>query len=251
MTEQLTSTLEDAVKSLNKGQFVLLHDASSREDEVDMVIAAEFATPEHVRMMRSEAGGLLCVALDNEIGKRWGLAKMHDIFRYASHQYPILRDLDEEEAPYGGKPAFSITVNHRHTFTGVTDFDRSLTIHELARLAKKSIHSPDSAGEFAREFKAPGHVHLLLESEGSLQERRGHTELSVYLCKLAGLTPAAAICEMLDGNSHKALSISSARLFATRNSIPIVEADQVISNSFNRRDISTQQSAHPWNPLSS
>lgn len=252
VTQQLSSTLEDAVNSLNKGQFVLLHDASSRENEVDMIIAAEFATPENVRTMRSEAGGLLCVALDNEIGKRWGLARMHDIFLSAARQYPILRDLDEEEAPYGGKPAFSITVNHRNTFTGITDFDRSFTIHELASLAKKSLENgPASAREFAKEFKAPGHVHLLLESEGSLQERRGHTELSVYLCKLAGLTPAAAICEMLDGNSHKALSISSAKSFATRNSIPIVEAEQVISNYFNRRDMPTRRSVNSWNPLSS
>ncbi len=231
---------------------MLLHDATSRENEIDMVVAAEFTSPEHVRMMRTEAGGLLCVALSNEVGKKFCLVRMHDIFLSAARQYPILRSLNEEETPYGGRPAFSITVNHRHTFTGVTDLDRSLTISELAHLAKKAIENgQDSTGEFAKNFKAPGHVHLLLESEGSLEKRRGHTELSVHLCELAGLTPVVALCEMLDGNSHNALSIDSARTFARKNAIPIIEADQVISDFFKDSTFYAPQSVSPWNHGSS
>jgi len=228
---------------------VLLHDATSRENEIDMVVAAEFATPEHVRMMRTEAGGLLCVALSNEIGKKLGLVRMHDIFLSAARQYPILRSLNEEETPYGGRPAFSITVNHRRTFTGVTDLDRTLTICELAHLAKRVIgNGQDSTREFAKDFKAPGHVHLLLESEGSLEKRRGHTELSVHLCELAGLTPVVALCEMLDGSNHKALSFDSARTFARRNAIPIIEADQVMSDFFRSNGtLYAPQSVSQWN----
>jgi len=253
VTERVDSRLEDALSSLRSGGFVLLHDDTSRENEIDMVVAAEFASPEHVRMMRTEAGGLLCVALSNEIGKKFGLVRMHDIFLSAARQYPILRFLNEEETPYGGKSAFSITVNHRRTFTGVTDLDRSLTIFELAHLAKKAIENgQDSTREFAKDFKAPGHVHLLLESEGSLEKRRGHTELSVHLCELAGLTPVVALCEMLDGNSHKALSIDSARTFARRNAIPIIEADQVMSDFFRGNGtFYAPQSVNPWNHGSS
>jgi len=231
---------------------VLLHDAASRENEIDMIVAAEFMSPEHVKMMRTEAGGLLCVALSNEIGKKLGLVRMHDIFLSAARQYPILRSLNEEEAPYGGRPAFSITINHRRTFTGVTDLDRSLTICELAHLAKAIQNGQDSSREFAKEFKAPGHVHLLLESEGSLKKRRGHTELSVHLCELAGLTPVVALCEMLDGNNHKALSFDSAGTFARRNAIPIIEADQVMSDFFrgNGTFYAPQRVSH-WNHGSS
>ncbi|HYV99915.1 MAG TPA: 3,4-dihydroxy-2-butanone-4-phosphate synthase [Candidatus Acidoferrum sp.] len=253
VTERVDSNLADALESLRNGGFVLLHDATSRENEIDMVVAAEFASPERVRMMRTEAGGLLCVALSNEIGKKLGLVMMHDIFLSAARQYPILRSLNEDETPYGGKAAFSITVNHRRTFTGVTDLDRSLTICELAHLAKKTIdNGRDSTREFAKAFKAPGHVYLLLESEGSLEKRRGHTELSVHLCELAGLTPVAALCEMLDGNTHKALSIHSARIFARENTIPIIEADQVMSNFFKGNDkFFAPQSVNPWSPGSS
>jgi len=252
VTERLANSLEDALVSLRGGGFVLLHDATSRENEIDMVLAAEFASPEHVRTMRTEAGGLVCVALSNEIARKLGLVMMHDIFHSAAHQYPILRSLNEDEAPYGGRAAFSITVNHRSTYTGITDLDRSLTICELARLAKKVIENGhDTTGEFVRDFRAPGHVHLLLESEGSLKERRGHTELSVRLCQLAGITPVAALCEMLDGDTHKALSIDSARAFSRRHAIPIIEADQVMSNLF-RNDVASyrRKSVSPWSPES-
>jgi len=253
VTARFGSGLGDALSSLRSGGFVLLHDATSRENETDMVVAAEFVSPEHVRIMRTEAGGLVCVALGSEVGRKFGLVRMHDIFLSAARQYPVLRFLNEEEAPYGGKPAFSITVNHRRTFTGVTDIDRSLTISELARLAKKTIENGrDWEKEFAKDFKAPGHVHLLLESEGSLVNRRGHTELSVHLCELAGLTPAVALCEMLDGNTHKALSIESARTFAGKNLIPIIEADQVLSDFFGgNRTFCTQQSVNQWQHRSS
>ena len=154
VAEQVNSSLQDALTSLRNGGFVLLHDASSRENEVDMVVAAEFASPEHVKVMRSEAGGLLCVALSNETGRRLGLVRMHEIFEAAARRYPILRNLDEEETPYGGKPAFSITINHKRTFTGVTDHDRSLTIIELAKLSKRALEADqDSSGEFAKRSR--------------------------------------------------------------------------------------------------
>ena len=192
------------------------------------------------------------MAMSNEVGRKLGLVLMHDIFHSAAQQYPILGSLNEDETPYGGRAAFSITVNHRRTYTGITDLDRSLTICELARLAKKVIRNGQGTSrDFAKDFRAPGHVHLLLESEGSLQERRGHTELSVRLCQLAGVTPVAALCEMLDGDTHEALSIDSAVAFARSNAIPIIEADQVVSDLF-RNDVTSyrRKSVNPWSPES-
>lgn len=252
VAEQHASGLEDALASLRSGGFVLLHDASSRENEVDMVAAAEFVSPEHVKVMRSQAGGLLCVALSSVLGDKFGLVRMHELFLAAARRYPMLRFLDEDETPYGGRPAFSITVNHRSTFTGVTDIDRARTVLELANLSKKALASyGDSAKEFAAEFKAPGHVHLLLEADDSLRERRGHTELSVYLCGVARLTPAAVICEMLDGTTYKALSFEEARKFAGLNSIPVIEAEQVLEDFLSRnRSHGPLQSVRAWNPTS-
>ena len=223
--------VNNAVKALRSGKFILLHDSISRENEVDMVVAGEHVSPECVKVMRRDAGGLLCLALDRQVAEDLGLAFMHDIFRAAGNKYPILESLDEESTPYGGKPAFSITLNHRKTFTGVTDHDRALTIAELAHLVKRGLSGNNNLRQrFADEFKAPGHVHLLMESKGSLRERRGHTELSVYLCKLAGTAPAAAICEMLDGTTYKALSIEDAAEYAKRNSIPLLDGQRVIAH---------------------
>ncbi len=156
---------------------------------------------------------------------------MRDILLCAAHQYPVLKSLDEENAPYGGKSAFSITINHKRTFTGITDRDRALTIIELAKLSKIAADGGEDCQQvFASEFKAPGHVHLLLESQGSLAERRGHTELSVYLCRLAGMAPADVICEMLDGKTHNALSVEEARNYAQTHSVSLLDGQQLAAH---------------------
>jgi 3,4-dihydroxy 2-butanone 4-phosphate synthase len=235
--------IEDALQALRAGKFILIHDSTSRENEVDMVVAAEHVSPEHVKIMRRDAGGLLCLALGREVAENLGLAYMHDIFRAAGKQYPILESLEEESTPYGGKPAFSITLNYRKTFTGVTDYERALTITELAHLVKRGP-AKDGNGlrqRFSDEFKAPGHVHILIESKDSLRERRGHTELSVYLCRLAGTAPAAAICEMLDGRIYRALSIEDAADYAERNSIPLVDGQRVIARFLDEQRAVTSQ----------
>jgi len=229
--------LDLALRELRQGRIVLVYDSLARENEVDMVVAAELISPEHVGTMRSGAGGLLCVALGYDVCERFGIVAMRDILLFASHRYPVLKLLDEEEAPYGGKSAFSITVNHRQTFTGVTDRDRAFTISELAKLARLTLNDEGSPELFASEFKAPGHVHLLQESKGSLSERRGHTELSVYMCRLAELAPAAALCEMLDADTHSALSIDDAAEYAHEHSVPLVDGQQLVSHYLARSNI--------------
>jgi 3,4-dihydroxy 2-butanone 4-phosphate synthase len=234
--ETLGGELAAGLQALREGAFVLLHDSVGREDEVDMVTAGELVSPEHIRAMRNDAGGLVCLALGYDVGEKLGIVSMHDILLVAARRYPILRLLHEETAPYGGKSAFSITVNHRDTFTGVTDRDRSLTIREMSKLCKPNAdYGKDCREILASQFRTPGHVHLLLESRGSLAERRGHTELSVYLCRLAGMAPAAVICEMLDGNTHNALSVEQARSYARTHSIPFLEGQQLVRN-FSQQD---------------
>ncbi len=229
--EHLSHSLDSAIRALREGKFLLLHDSDSRENEVDMVVAAERVTPEHVRAMRTDAGGLVCVALGNEIGKELGITYLDEIFLAASKKHEVLRLLHEEVAPYGGRSAFSITVNHQRTFTGITDRDRALTIRELAKLSKTAVNGGENCQKtFASEFKAPGHVHLLLECDGSLAERRGHTELSVYLTRLAGMAPAAVICEMLDGKTHDALSVENARDYAHTHSLPLMDGQQLVAH---------------------
>ena len=221
------SNLTDAINALRDGKFVLLHDSKSRENEVDMIVAAQFVTPSYVSRMRTDAGGLLCLALRHDIANKLGLLYMHDMMHMLSSTNPIMGELANGKSPYGDKPAFSIAVNHKQTYTGITDADRALTIAEMAKVCSKALNGSDAKHDFASAFRAPGHVPVLIASQGLLSERLGHTELAVYLTQLAGLTPAVAVCEMLDGSTYKALSIDRAMHYAKENDILIVEGSDL------------------------
>jgi len=213
--------LESGIESLKRGEFVLLYDSAGRENEIDMVVAAEFVTPEHVARMRQHAGGLLCIAIDNEFGSSLGLKYMHDILADSSK---INKEMIMGLAPYGDHPTFSIYINHYQTYTGITDSDRSLTIREVANL----YNVDNQQKKFVSSFKTPGHVPLLVASEGLLNKRQGHTEMSVYLSKIAGLTPVTAICEMMDAETYTALSFEKAAKYAKQNAIPLIDGKELV-----------------------
>lgn len=218
--------LWDAVESLKRGGFVLLHDSAGREDEVDMVAAAASITPEQVARMRQDAGGMICLAIEGGLGERLGIRYMHELLSQTLD--PDLKSMIVGSAPYGDRPAFSITLNYYQNYTGVTDRDRSITIKEMANL----YGTENPREKFTTSFRTPGHVTLLVASEELLAQRRGHTELSIYLAKIAGLAaPAMAICEMLDADTHLALSTERAREYAEKNTIPFIDGRELIEYS--------------------
>jgi len=218
-------SLVEAISSLRRGDFILLHDGDKRENEVDMIIAAEFATPEHIARMRNDAGGLICMSVDHTFATSLGLDYMHEIL-FSSQKF----DSDSKKmiigtAPYGDRPSFSISINHENTFTGITDKDRALTISEMARLYNNENDKKKQV--FNSTFKTPGHVPLLIASEGLLSNRLGHTEMSIYLMKLAGLTPVAVICEMLDSQTYNALSTKKAKQYAADHTVPYFDGTEL------------------------
>ncbi len=218
-------SLNEAIAVLKDGRFVLVYDGKGRENEVDMVVAAQHIMPEHIAAMRKDAGGLICLAIASEVASKLGLAYMHDMIASFGKVNPIFSKLTEGKAAYGDKPSFSISINHRETYTGITDYDRALTISKMALVCKNI----DSGGveEFAKSFRAPGHVPLLIASKRLLQDRMGHTELCVYLARLADLTPAIVMCEMMDATTHRALSLEAARQYAGRYGIPLVDSGEL------------------------
>jgi 3,4-dihydroxy 2-butanone 4-phosphate synthase len=218
-------SLEDAIVAFSAGKFVLIHDDKGRENEVDMVIAAEFVTPMHVGIMRRNAGGLICTAITHEAASKLGLMYMHDILEHMSTIAPNLSKLVFSKAPYGDRSAFSISVNHRDTYTGITDYDRALTINGIADVCR-NIDS-DGQERFSNSFRAPGHVPILIASKGLLNHRIGHTELCMYLAQVSGLTHSVVMCEMLDINTHHALTIDGAQKYARENNILILEGSQL------------------------
>ncbi|GFN40985.1 MAG: 3,4-dihydroxy-2-butanone 4-phosphate synthase [Nitrosopumilales archaeon] len=217
-------SLESAIASLKRGEFVLLFDSAGRENEIDMVVAAEFATPEHVARMRQHAGGLLCLAIDHSFGQKLGLRYMHDILSNSDSLDSDSKEMIMGLAPYGDRPTFSISINHYQTYTGITDHDRALTINEMANLYKVE----NNRKKFVSSFKTPGHVPLLIASKGLLVNRQGHTEMSVYLARIAELTPVTAICEMMDAETYSALSFERAQKYAKQNAIPFVDGKELI-----------------------
>ncbi len=192
-----------------------------------MVIAAKLVNAKHVAKMRRDAGGLICVALHPKIADNFGLPYLTEIYENASSHFNILSSTRPDDLPYDEHSAFSLAVNHRRTFTGITDIDRALTIRELGKLGAKALDGPMEE-EFGRNFRSPGHVPLLRSAHGLLAERRGHTEFVVALAELAGITPVVAICEMLDAETGKALSLKAAKEYADENGLVCIKGEDIM-----------------------
>jgi len=220
------SKIQKALAALRKGEIILIYDGEGREEETDIVVASEFTTPKHIKTMRQDGGGLICTAIHPEIADNLKLPFLVDVWTCATPTYGVFKELEANDIPYDEKSAFSITINHRKTFTGITDNDRSMTIQELAKLGDKSLNNHDPE-EFGRNFRSPGHVVLLRAADDLLKDRKGHTELSITMVKKAGLTPLATICEMLDDNGES-LKKSKAKKYAETHGLIAIEGREVI-----------------------
>ena len=212
-----------ALDAFKTGEIILIFDDDNREKETDMIVAGEHMTPQHMTTLRNDAGGLLCVPLSSEVSNKLGVPFMTDIMDVASAKYPVLSELSPTDIPYDEKSAFSITVNHRKTFTGITDNDRSYTIIELALLCKNGDYA--SLGKY---FRSPGHVTLLRAAEGHVLKRRGHTELSIALAEMAGVTPVAVCCEMMDDITKDSMTTDDAERYAKTNNLEFLSGAEVI-----------------------
>lgn len=214
-------SVEKAVACLRAGKPVILFDGEEREGEADFLVHARFVGEEIVERIRRDCGGLICLATSSEVAGKLGLPFLSDLFAQSSSE--TLKKLNYSKTPYGDKPAFSVSVNHRGTFTGISDCDRSKTIREFEKLVSGDLNN-GVREEFSENFRAPGHVHLLV-SRG-LEARRGHTEMAVELARLAGLPPAIVLCEMLGAGN--ALSRKQAMEYAEKNSIAFLDAKEII-----------------------
>lgn len=224
----MAGTLSDALRSLREGRIVLVFDADDREGETDMVIPSEKITPDIIRIFRKDAGGLICTTVSSEISDKLGLPFLADVFSQVSDRYPLLSLLSPYDIPYDAKSSFSITINHRKTFTGITDVDRALTIREFASLISKADQKTNGwiVQEMGRNFRSPGHVILLRASEGLLDTREGHTELATALMIMAGLIPSATICEMM-GENGRALPKDKAMQYAEEHGLVFLEGREI------------------------
>jgi 3,4-dihydroxy 2-butanone 4-phosphate synthase/GTP cyclohydrolase II len=166
MASQL-NTIEEVLQDVRQGKPVIIVDDENRENEGDVVIAAQFASQETINFMVKEARGIVCTPM-----RREALAHL-DIGPMVTH------NTDNHET------AFTVSVDHVDTTTGVSPAERAYTMQKLIDPASKP-----------EDFRRPGHVFPLIYKEGGVLVRNGHTEASIDLCRLAGLKEAAVICEI-------------------------------------------------------
>ncbi len=170
------ATIEEAIEEIREGRMVVVVDDEDRENEGDLTIAAQFATPEAINFMATHARGLICLCLTEERADELGLRPM----------------TDHNEAPLG--TAFTVSVEAREgVTTGISAADRSRTI-------QVAIH-PDST---PRDLVQPGHVFPLRAKPGGVLERIGQTEAAIDLARLAGLNPSGVICEVMNDDGTMA-----------------------------------------------
>lgn len=216
MSRSRLADVDAAVTALEAGRPVLIHDGSDREHEVDLLYPAGAVDPSAVARLRNDAGGVLFVALPDVVARTFDLPFLHEVLDHPATEY--------DHVGYDARPSFSLSVNHRETYTGVTDADRSRTIRALARAAA----TPERT-DFAAEFRSPGHVHLLRGAPAGLATRQGHTELGLALAAEAEGVAAVAGSEMLDDRSGRALAPGAARRYAREHDLVYLEAEDVLT----------------------
>ena len=225
----MDSRVEQAIDDLREGRIVLIYDAEGREEETDLIVASQFVTPEIVRILRKDGGGLIFLMVHADIWKKFKLPYLTDVYLENWDRYPVFKALVPNDIPYDTKSSFSLTINHRKTFTGITDVDRALTMKEFANLAEKSFDVQDgyALDMFGQEFRSPGHVPICSASKDILKDRFGHTELSVALISMAGLVPVATGCEMM-GDDGYALAKEKAMAYAEQHDSIFLEGKDIV-----------------------
>jgi 3,4-dihydroxy 2-butanone 4-phosphate synthase len=226
------STLEDAIAAFAAGLPVMVFDSEFRECETDLLWPRPRATPAVMRRLRQDCGGLLFLAIGDEVGETFGLPWLQDIHTHPAltSKHPVLAALITDDLQYDSRSAFTLSLNHRDTFTGITDHDRALTTRRFGELAAEMAEA-DSASAIAalgEEFRTPGHIPLCRESPGGLSTRQGHTELAVAIARLAGLAPCTIGAEMLQPDGDRALSVKDARAYAAEHAIPMLTGDDIM-----------------------
>lgn len=211
------------------GEPILVYDAPDREGETDLMFLSGQATPELLRLLRRDGGGLVCAAISQELRSRLGLPYAEELLREGVGRYPALADLGRYRPRYDHRSAFGITINHRENFTGVTDNDRARTLRALGTIvgAAGRIGDRELVGRFTAEFCSPGHIPLLYAAPGLVSERKGHTELSISIARMAGLAESVTVCEML-GDSGGPRGPEAAERYAEQHGYLFVEGRSIV-----------------------
>ncbi len=214
--------IKDALEALKRGEIVLLYDFDDRERETDLAIRSDMLTAKDICTFRHDGGGLICTAIPYNAALTLGLPFARDVL----HNCALVEKIGDIPYDPNNNSSFSLWVNHRDTYTGITDNDRCLTVNNIADSVKKVMNGETVA--FKDKFRTPGHMPILIAAEKLLDQRHGQTELSVAMAELAGIPPVITICEMLDDNTGKALTKDGAREYAKKHNLVFTEGSEVL-----------------------
>lgn len=188
------NAIQDLIADIRKGKMVILVDDEERENEGDLVLAADHVTPEAINFMAKEARGLICLPLAPEQVERLKLPQM----------------VSEDHNLSPNKTAFTVSIEAAEgVSTGISAADRARTIRAAASPQAKPT-----------DIHMPGHIFPIRARAGGVLERPGHTEGSVDLARLAGLTPAAVICEVINDDGTMA-RVADLKIFAQKHHLKI------------------------------
>jgi len=168
---QQFDSIEDTIAAFKNGEFIVVLDDLSRENEGDLIIAASDITPQKMAFMIRHTSGLICAPMPPSLTQAYDLPQM------------VTSNEDPNRTAY----TISVDANSPETTTGISAADRALTCRLLA-----------SKGSTRESFRRPGHVFPLRAREGGVRERTGHTEAAVEFCRLAGKPPVGVICEIVE-----------------------------------------------------
>jgi 3,4-dihydroxy 2-butanone 4-phosphate synthase/GTP cyclohydrolase II len=192
--------IEDAIAAIARGEIVVVVDDEARENEGDLIMAAEFATPEKIAFFLHHTSGFICAPITSERARELDLDAM------VAHNTETMRT------------AFLVTVDYlRDTTTGISAYDRAATILALV-----------DAGTRPDDLARPGHVLPLEAREGGVLKRAGHTEAAVDLARLAGLYPAGVLCEIVDDKKMDMARLPELERFATEHDLLVISIADII-----------------------
>lgn len=191
--------MKEALEAIRAGEIIIIMDDEDRENEGDLVMAGIFSTPEKINFMAKEARGLICVSLTSDIAAKLELSPM------------VKNNSSNHET------AFTISIDAAEAKTGISAYERDLTIQLLC-----AEHSQP------KDFVRPGHIFPLIAKEGGTLVRTGHTEASVDVCKLAGVKPVSVICEIMKNDGTMARN-NDLTEFAKQHNLKILYVSDVIA----------------------
>ncbi|WP_297518182.1 bifunctional 3,4-dihydroxy-2-butanone-4-phosphate synthase/GTP cyclohydrolase II [uncultured Clostridium sp.] len=191
------NSIEEAIEDIRNGKIIVVVDDEDRENEGDLIMAADMVTGEAINFMATYGKGLICMPIEKEIADRLSIGAM------------VSNNTDNHET------AFTVSIDYKDTTTGISAFERALTIQKVLE------------SDNPNDFRRPGHMFPLVAKEDGVIARNGHTEAGVDLAKLAGFKGAGVICEIMKDDGQMA-RLSDLEVFCEKHNLKIITIKDLV-----------------------